>query len=150
MRAVSQTPRPATRRRRTLRSSLVPVGALGLLVGAAFVWTAPREDVAVPGRDATPEQVVIAYIDAVNARDFDTANAIDAPPGSDLGRFSRPGRTDHVRMGRTLGGATSAQVLFTADFRGGDGTLEGDDTVWGYLLDRGSDGRWHISDAGVA
>ncbi len=41
-------------------------------------------------------------------------------------------------------------MLFTADFHGGDGTLEGDDSSWGYLLDRGSDGLWHITDAGVA
>ena len=151
MRAVPHAQTLATtRRRRPRRAWLAAVAVVGVLVGAALVWSAPREDVAVPGPDATPEQVVTAYLDAVNARDFDTANAIDARPGSDLGRFSRPGRTDHVRMGRTLGGATSAQVVFTADFRGGDGTLEGDDTVWGYLLDRGSDGRWHITDAGVA
>ena len=39
-------------------------------------------------------------------------------------------------------------MLFTADFDGGDGTI--DDGLWGYYLDRGSDGRWHITDAGVA
>ena len=94
--------------------------------------------------------MVLAYIEAVNARDFDTANAIDDRPGSDLGWFSRPVRTDHVRMGRTLGGPNSAKVLFTADFHGGDGSLEGDDNLWGYLLDRGSDGLWHITDAGVS
>ena len=148
MRAVPQNQTPPTTRRR--RAWLAPVAVVGSLVGAAFIWSAPREDVAVPGPDATPEQVVTAYIDAVNARDFDTANAIDARPGSDLGRFSRPVRTDHVRMRRTLGGSTSAQVLFTADFHGGDGTLEGDDNLWGYFLDRGSDGLWHITDAGVA
>ena len=139
---------PATRRRRTLRSSLVPVGVLGLLVGAAFVWAAPREDVAVPGRDATPEQVVIAYIDAVNARDFDTANAIDARPGSDLGRFSRPMRTDLVRVEKTVTHGAAAHVVFTADLDGGDGTV--DDGLWGYYLERDSDGRWRITDAGVA
>ena len=139
---------PATRRHRTLRSWLVPVGALGLLVGAAFVWTAPREDVAVPGRDATPQQVVIAYIDAVNARDFDTANVIDARPDTDLGWFSRPMRTDLVRVEKTVTHGAPAHVVFTADLDGGDGTV--DDGLWGYYLERDSDGRWHITDAGVA
>ena len=149
MRGVSQTePLPATRRRRPLRGWLAAVGVLGLLVGAAFVWTAPREDVAVPGRGASPKEVVIAYIDAVNARDFETANAIDARPGSDLGRFSRPMRTHLVRMEETVTAGAAAHVLFTADFVGGDGTI--DDGLWGYYLDRGSDGRWHITDAGVA
>ena len=47
---------------------------------------------AAPGPEATPLQVVCAYMDAVVARDFETANAIDARPG-DLGRFGRPMRT---------------------------------------------------------
>ena len=118
------------------------------MVGAALVWAAPREDVAVPGRDATPEQVVIAYINAVNARDFDTANAIDARPGSDLGRFSRSMEIHEVQMKKTLADGAATHVLVTADFDGGDGTI--DDGIWGYYLERGSDGRWHITDAGVA
>ena len=149
MRAVSQAePIPCTPRRRPLRAWLAAVGVLGLMVGAALVWAAPREDVAVPGRDATPEQVVIAYINAVNARDFDTANAIDARPGSDLGRFSRSMEIHEVQMKKTLADGAATHVLFTADFDGGDGTI--DDGIWGYYLERGSDGRWHITDAGVA
>ena len=149
MRAVNQAePIPCTPRRRPLRAWLAAVGVLGLMVGAALVWAAPREDVAVPGRDATPEQVVIAYINAVNARDFDTANAIDARPGSDLGRFSRSMEIHEVQMKKTLADGAATHVLVTADFDGGDGTI--DDGIWGYYLERGSDGRWHITDAGVA
>ena len=121
--------------------------AAALVVGA-FVWSAPRDDLPVPGSDATPEQVVRAYIDAVNARDFDTANAIDARPGEDLGRFSRPRQTHDVEMGKTVTEGTQAHVLFNADFDGGDGTVE--DGLWGYYLQRGDDGLWHITDAGVA
>jgi hypothetical protein len=120
---------------------------LCLTAGAAFAWSAPRADVALPGPDATPEQVVTAYIEAVNVRDFDTANAIDARPGPDLGRFSRPMRTHDVRMEKTVPAGSSAHVLFTADFEGGDGTVE--DGLWGYHLDRGRDGLWRITDAGV-
>lgn len=118
------------------------------LVVGAVAWSAPREDVAVPGPEATPEQVVRSYIDAVNARAFETANAIDARPGGDLGRFSRPMRTHEVEIVRTVTEGTTAHVLFTADFEGGDGTVE--DGLWGYYLERGDDGLWHITDAGVA
>lgn len=94
MRVVSRTQTSLeTPRRPALRVWLAPVAALGMLVGAAFLWSAPREDVSLPGPDATPEQV------------------------------------------------------FTADFDGGDGTVE--DGWWGYVLQRGNDGLWHITDAGV-
>ena len=43
----------------------------------------------------------------------------------------------------------SAHVLFTADFHGGDGSMGEGRDLWGYYLERGSDGRWHITDAGV-
>lgn len=101
----------------------------------------------MPGPDATAEQVVRAYIAAVNARDFATANAIDARSGGDLGRFSRRMRTREVAMGKTVTEGTTAHVLFTAEFDGGDGTVE--DGLWGYYLERGDDGLWHITDAGV-
>ncbi len=120
---------------------------MALLVGA-FVWSAPRHDVPVPGPDATPEQVVRAYIDAVNARDFDTANAIDGRPGDDLGRFSRPMQTHRVTRLKTFGDRGRAYVGFRADFDGGDGTVE--DGWWGFYLERGNDRAWHITAAGVA
>ena len=122
--------------------------AVVLALVCVFAWSAPHEDVAVPGSEATPEQVVRAYIDAVNARDFDTANAIDARPDGDLGRFSRPMQSHEVVMGQTFTEGTAAHVLFAADFDGGDGTVE--DGWWGYYLERGNDGLWHITDAGVA
>jgi hypothetical protein len=126
---------------------VAPVGVAGLLAGGVLLWSAPREDVPVPGPDASPDQVVVAYIDAVNARDFDTANAIDARAGLDLGRFSRPMTTELVRIEETSVAGSRAYVSFTADFDGGDGTVE--DGEWGYSLERGSDGLWHITDAGV-
>lgn len=116
-------------------------------VVAALAWSAPREDVPLPGRGATPEQVVLAYIDAVNARDFDTADAIDARPGEELGRFSRPVRAHDVVVLDTVVSGTDVHVTFDADFVGGDGTVE--DGVWGYHLERGGDGSWQIVDEGV-
>jgi hypothetical protein len=148
MGGVTQTPISTDARRRASRPAGLAAFAVaaGLVVGA-FVWSAPRDDVPVPGPEATPEQVVRAYIDAVNARDFDTANAIDARPGEDLGRFSRPMQTHEVEMGETAIEGAKAHVLFTSDFDGGDGTVE--DGLWGYVLERGDDGLWHIIDAGV-
>ncbi|MFC6288579.1 hypothetical protein ACFP3Q_04715 [Nocardioides sp. GCM10027113] len=100
------------------------------------------------GPDATPEEVVRAYVDAVNGRDFDTANAIDSRDGQDLGRFSRPMQTHDFELVSTTGDETRAHVLFTADFEGGDGTVE--DGRWGYVLERNDEGLWRIVDAGVA
>ncbi len=102
----------------------------------------------MPGPDSTPEQVIAAYIDAVSARDFETANVIDARPGSDLGRFSRPTRIQEAQGMKTLMEGEQAHVVFNADFDGGDGSVEGG--PWGYYLERGNDGSWYIVDAGVA
>jgi hypothetical protein len=146
---VSQTQTtPDTRSRSPRRAWLAPVAVAAALIVGAFFWSAPREDVAAPGPGATPEQVVRAYIDAVNARDFDTANTIDARQGEDLGRFSQPMEAHDVEMGDTVTVGSEAHVIFTADFGAGDGTVE--DGPWGYYLERGGDGLWRITDAGVS
>jgi hypothetical protein len=147
MRRVTQTPTPPDTRRRALGPTLLAAFAVAVaLVVGAFVWSAPRDGVPVPGADATPEQVVLAYIHAVNARDFDAANAIDARPG-DLGRFSRPMETHEVEMGETLTEGILAHVLLNADVDGGGRTVE--DGLWSYLQRR-NDGLWQIINAGVA
>lgn len=108
----------------------------------------PGEDVAAPGPSATPEQVVKAYFDAIDARDFDTANTIDSRPGSDLGRFSRPRRADELRIGESSTNPVgTAYVAFTADFSGGDGSIE--DGGWGYFLEQDGNGRWAHRRRGV-
>lgn len=140
-------------RRRRLRSIARIGGFIAVLaataIAIAYVWSAPREDITLPGPDATPEEVVTAYIDAVNARDFDTANAIDSRRSTDLGRFSRPMHTDDVARMKTITDVSGAEhVVFFADFSGGDGTVS--DGWWGYLLEQGRDGLWHIVDAGVS
>ena len=127
---------------------VVLLAAVGLLAAWVHFWAAPREVVAIPGPDATPVQVVTAYLEAVNARDFDTANVIDARPGTDLERFSRPTQTHEVCMLGVRAEGDRVHVRFTADFDGGDATIE--DGPWGYYLERRADGLWHITDAGVA
>ena len=133
-------------RRAAWRWPAIVTLAAALLVMGVLVWAAPREQVPVPGPGATPEQVVSAYLRALNARDFDTANAIDTT-GPHLGRFSRALRARDIEVGPTTRDGRQAQVLFSADFSGSDGTLE--DGQWGYVLERARDGRWHITDQGV-
>lgn len=146
MTLVTQTEIPTTTRQRPLLwlgvAAAVPMVAAGVLI-----WSVPREDVPDPGPEATAEDVVRAYVDAVNARDFDTANAIDARDGQDYGRFSRPMLTHDFELVKTTGDDTRAHVLFTASFEGGDGTIE--DGPWGYVLERNDKGLWRIIDAGV-
>jgi hypothetical protein len=139
---------PLPRRRRNLIvliGGLVLAAVLALLV---FAWSAPRRHVALPGPDASPVQVVRAYVAAVNARDFETANEIDARHNSDLGRFSRPDRMD--KLGDVSIAEGGKHVVFKADFSGGDGSIPDGRQLWGYVLERGADRRWQIVDAGVA
>lgn len=138
---------------RMRRWMLVSVGFAafaGLLFGAVLVWSAPRSQIPVPGSGATPEEVVLAYIEAVTERDFDTANAIDGRPGSDLGRFSRPMRVRDVSDIRVTGRGRTAHVTFKADLRGTDASMDDGRQWWGYALERDGSGRWLIVDAGVA
>jgi len=135
-----------SRRTRVLGLVLAPVVAVPV---AYVAWSAPRDQVALPGPDATPEQVVRAYVEALDARDFDTVNAIDGRPGSDLDRFDRPGQIHLQEMGDTFeGDPNGTHVMFQADFEGFDISME--DGWWGYYLVRGADGRWEIVDEGVA
>ncbi|MBS44278.1 MAG: hypothetical protein CMH83_14165 [Nocardioides sp.] len=144
----TSTPARGLRRGQTLAvvAAGVVTGVVASAVAGLLVWSAPREDVRIPGPDATPEAVALAYLDAVAARDFDTAEAIR--PDEHLGRFSRPSTAHHVEIGTVTGDDRHAHVVFTADFSGGDGTIE--DGLWGYYLERGGDGSWRIVDAGVA
>ena len=116
---------------------------------AVLVWSAPRTQVPAPGPQATPQQVVRAYVAAINARDFSTANAIDARPDSDLGQFSRPGRMNDLTTVSVSRESNRTHVVFKADFSGGDGSIPDGRQSWGYVLERGHDGRWVIVDEGV-
>lgn len=40
-------------------------------------------------------------------------------------------------------------VVFNADFSGGDVSISDGRQWWGYVLERGGDGRWYIVDAAV-
>lgn len=144
-----QTAPPTSRvDRRRFGLGAVAVVLLALLAGLAW-WSAPRAQVPVPGAGASPETVVRAYIDAVNARDFDTANAIR--PGDRLGRFSRPMQISDLTDVTTRDDVNGrVAVDFMADIHATDGSMEEGRQWWGYLLERSDDGHWLIVDAGVA
>lgn len=56
--------------------------------------------------------------------------------------------TNDFELVKITGDDTRAHVVFTADFEGGDETVE--DGPWGCLLERNDKGLWRIIDAGVA
>jgi hypothetical protein len=154
LRVIDQTTqpvdRPRTARRNLVVGTVVVVALVAVVAGVAW-WSAPKEQVAVPTADASPETVVRAYLDAVNARDFDTANEIDARPDSDLGRFSRPVQITELSDVTTRDDTRGrVAVVFTAEFDGTDASMEDGRHSWGYVLDRGPEGGWRIVDAGVA
>lgn len=137
-----------------LRKALIAFGVLAVAAtitsGLIVAWLGPRTDVKFPGPDASPQDVVQAYNEAVNARDFVTSNEVDRRPDLGYGRWSlHPLRTEDVRFERTTGDDRHAHVVFTAILSGGDGSLPSGRQLWGYVLERGSDDRWYIVDAGV-
>ncbi|GAB3083848.1 hypothetical protein [Nocardioides zeae] len=141
---------PARLSRPAVALVLVPglLAAVGLV--ALLLWSAPRADIAVPGPDATAEEAVEAYLDAVVARDFATANAIDGRPGDDLGRFSHPTEMHLVAVDGTVSDTCGSKVLFTADVENGDVSMPDGRTFWGICVSRDHDGIWRITDEGVA
>ncbi|TNC36498.1 hypothetical protein [Mumia zhuanghuii] len=120
---------------------------LGVIIGAT--WALPRKDVAIPDDDATPVEVVRAYVEALNARDFATSNQLWSPPQSN-GLFSRPGGYENVEI---------TGVYVDDDLAGWERTInvalrhgpEDGAELWGFWLSRrDGDGAWRIVAQGVA
>lgn len=152
-----------TRRIGAIVGELVVVG---VAAAVAYVLLPPRQtaEVAEPGHGATPEQVVAAYLEALNAHDCDTAAALTT--GQDVARAwcgdvaelgdveigdhavespawsGRPAGTEVVRV----------PVSFELDWRllHSDGSMDEGPTDWGFLLTRAApDAPWRIFDQGV-
>ena len=146
-----------------LALAVVAVVAAGLGVVLALP---PRQtaEVAVPGRTATPEQVVRAYLRALDAHDCDTATQVVA-------RESRPGTAsmcgDVAGVPRAEVRRASAEEPVTAGLPAGTQVVEVPVTLdvewrllhgagvrgphaWGYVLARtSSDQPWRIVDEGA-
>lgn len=139
--------------------ALVLVAAGGV---AAWWLAAPQQDreVAVPGDDATAEEVVAAYLDALDAGDCDTAVALrevgtsqDSTWCADVASLSSseidpPRSEDPAWSGRpATDEVVSVPVRFDLTMRRwrGDGSLADGPMAWGYQLTRPEgDGPWRI------
>jgi hypothetical protein len=148
--------------------ALVGGAVIGVVGVAAYVRLPPRqsEDIAVPANDATPEQVVTTYLDALNAHDCETAEAVmtaDTKDSAkswceDVASLTDVDVNDHVGERPKDSGHTApdevANVPVTFDLNWrlfhDDGSMDEGATMWDYLLVRDSpESPWRISDQGT-
>lgn len=112
----------------------------------------PERTVPVPAADASPEELVRAYVDALDSGDLDTARALEAEGAgladdwadvdsvTDL-KVGDPFRETHRSSPRRQ--VVNVPVEFTV--AGGDASLEDGRMVWGYILERRGAGEpWRI------
>ena len=156
--------------KRPRRFIALAAGALVVVVvaTASYLLLPPRQssDIAVPPLAATPEQVVTAYLDALNAHDCDPAEAVmteDAKGSAkswcqDVASLTDVDVSDHFTERPRDSGhkapdeVANVPVTFDLNWRlfHNDGSMEEDSTMWGYLLVRDStDSPWRIFDQGV-
>ena len=155
---VGAGPAPHPVRRRTWRwvalALIAVVGAVVVVSAAALLPPRQTADVSVPPADATPEQVVRAYLEAVSAHDCETASALSAGGGTadHLCSATRSLEIIEVVPAPQLSDPTTAAV--NTDFEvawrpfaeGGD--VPEDGWGWTYYLALGPEG-WRIVDAGA-
>lgn len=123
-------------------------------------------DVAVPAPNATPEQVVTAYLAALNAHDCDTVRALTTEGGSenaktwceDVASLTDVDVANHLKGNPQQTGhslpeeVANVQVSFNLNWRPlhNDGSMDEGNTAWGYLLVRTSaTSPWRIFDQGM-
>jgi hypothetical protein len=155
------------------RAIPLTVGALLLagVVAVAVLLAPPRQTstVAAPPGDATPEQVVATYIDALNAHDCTTAQALTAPgfgPSTSVAFWCHEFASltdvvihDHYvddprANGRTdvPGETVGVGVSFTVHSRPlhVNPAMPDGPNPWGYLLTRAdANSPWRIYDQGL-
>lgn len=133
---------------------------LGTAAGAGAlvvtVASCSRANVAVPPDDATPEQVVRAYADAVRAGDCDTAEALvfDRSQSwcgdTDITSLKVTATTQEPKSTESGDGPLIQRVWVNLTPQGGDGSLPEGELMWSYLLDgTGPNGAWRIYDQGM-
>lgn len=110
----------------------------------------------MPPDDASPEQVVRAYTDAVHAGDCDTAAAlVDDRSESwcgatDITALTVTGTTQERKSTVAGDGPLIQHVWVNLTPRGGDVSLPDEEMMWSYLLDRtGPNGAWRIYEQGM-
>ena len=131
---------------------LSALGPLALSVAACSTTSVP-----VPPSDATPEQVVQAYIDAVHAGDCETAAVLVGDRRQswcgrlDVTSFKVTKRTqERKETASGEDGPMIQRVWVELVSEGGDESFPDSKHDWSYLLDRtGPKGAWRIYDQGM-
>jgi hypothetical protein len=152
------------------RLAALVAGVVVLVVVAAvgYLLLSPRRsrDVAVPALQATPEQVVTAYLAALNAHDCKAAVAMTTEDAKDSTRswcrnvasLTDVAVSDHFAERPAWSGHSASvevahvPVDFNLTWRPyhSDGSMSEGATTWGYLLARPSaDAPWRIFDQGT-
>lgn len=145
----------------------VVVVVVALIGFVAYLLLPPRQSagVAAPSLDASPEQVTSTYLDALNAHDCDTVEALATADHDSARSWCRnvSGLT-RIRIGEHVveppehsGHSASQEVVavpvtFDLNWRPfrSDGSMPEGPTTWGYLLVRDSEHpSWRIFDQGV-
>lgn len=155
--------------RSPVRLVAILVGSLALVLALAVVYLLlpPRQTAQVgrPSLDATPEQVVTAYLEALNAHDCGAAEALMTEGSEDtattwcddVASLSSVKVMSHVREQPEQTGHSAPEevanvpVTFSLDWRllQGDGAMNEGDTTWGYFLVRTAPEKpWRIFDQG--
>jgi len=137
--------------KRTRLAMAAVAGALVLTVDSCS-----RASVPAPPDDATPEQVVRAYADAVHAGDCATAEALVADRSqswcgdTDITALTVTGKTQESKTTESGDGPVIQRVWVNLTPRGGDASLQDGELMWSYLLDRtGPNAAWRIYDQGM-
>lgn len=126
-------------------------GSLGLSIASCSSARVP-----IPAEDATPEQVVRAYANAVHTGDCETAQALvedrkQSWCGSvDVTALKVTERTQERRATESGEGPMIQRVWVDLTSERGDVSLPDGDHKWSFLLDRtGPHGAWRIYDQGM-
>lgn len=153
---------------------LLGLAAILVVVAIYLMATMPSKDVDMPTTDASPEQVVAAYVEALDSHDCDTAEELTAASKStSAARWCRNvSRLADVRVSDAISEASefsdpsglrsssnqmaSREVMYvpvTFDLRWRifhfDSSMSEGPTSWGYRLERGSpNDPWRIFDEG--
>jgi len=125
----------------------------GLLTWAAFATglvVVKKRDVPIPPASATPQQVVQAYVDALDAHDCATAEALAPGEGGRWCHATRSGRVTDLSAPFKDGRRIDIGVTLSVSWRlfHNDHSIYGSTFAWGYILSRTTAG-WRIVDQGT-